>query len=296
MIALRWGRQRRDLPLRQSASARWLPWVLALMVYLAGLGGVGLTLLHDTLRAARGSLAASLTLLVPAEASPARLETVLAVLRQTRGIVSARPLPPAEVARLLEPWLGSSVVLAELPVPRLIDIRVEPDGGTDFAVLRQHLASVVPGAHLEDYQPWLAGMRAAARRVDGVLVAAIVVALLLMAVSAGFAARFDLVAQRSVIELLLLLGADDGDIAHPLAMRSLRLGLWGGALGAAGVLLTTIALGDAGSLIRSPAPPAAIGIADWRLWAILVGAVVAAGLIAMASARATVLRRLARMV
>jgi cell division transport system permease protein len=245
-----------------------------------------------------------LTLQLPAETSNARLETVLAVLRQTAGIESVHLLEPAETARLLEPWLGPAVPLDALPVPRLIDLRTDPTRGIDVAALRTQLAAVVPDARLDDQLPWPKGMRAAARRIEGILVGGIAVALLLVAASAVFAVRTALMADRSAARLLHALGAADSVIARRFAVRSLRLGLVGGGIGAGAALLTIVVLGDAGSLVQPPVPPratgaaggtAASGIGDWRLWVILGGAVLGAGLIAMASAWATVRRQLAGM-
>jgi cell division transport system permease protein len=295
MIGSWFARARRELPLGPDESARFVPWVVALMIYLAALGGVGLIALDDTLRASEQVLATTLTLQVPADTSDARLETVLALLRQTAGIASVHLLEPSETARLLEPWLGPAVRLDELPVPRLIDLRTGPKPGIDVAALRTQLAAVVPDARLDDQLPWPKGMRAAARRIEGILVGGIAVALLLVAAMAVFAARTVLMADRSVAGLLHVLGATDAAIARRFAVRSLRLGLVGGGVGAVAALLTIVALGDAGSLVQLPAPIAATGIADWRLWAVLGGAVLAAGLIAMASAWATVRRRLAGM-
>jgi cell division transport system permease protein len=295
MRGFRLAGTRRELPLGPDQSGRLLPWVFAFLVYVAGLGGVGLFVLDDTLRASEHALATTLTLQVPAEASNARLETVLALLRQTPGIASVHLLEPAETARLLEPWLGASAPLDELPVPRLIDLRTDPDRGADLAALREQLASVVPDARLDDRLPWPPGMRAAARRIEGVLAASITAALLLIAVSAVFAVRTALMVHRSVIELLHVLGTADSDIARGFAIRSLRLGLLGGVIGAVAALLTIVALSGAGSVVQLPAPIAANGIADWRVWAVLSGVVLAAGLIAMASAGVAVLRRLAGM-
>ncbi len=295
MIGFRRGWARHDLPLGRDEAARFLPWVIALMVYVAGLGGIGLLVLDGTLRAAQRSLATTLTLQVPADASKARIETVLALLRQTQGIVSAQLLESAEIARLLEPWLGPTVPLDELPVPRLIDLRIDPAAAPDLAALRHQLVAVVPEARLDDHRPWLEEERAAARRVEGILASAIAVALVLIALSAVFAVRAALLARRSVVELVHLLGAADSDIARPFAIRSLALGLLGGAIGAAAALLTVALLGGAGSVVQLPAPGAAAGIADWRVWAVLIGVVLAAGLIAMASARVTVRRWLAPM-
>jgi cell division transport system permease protein len=320
MIGYRFATARRELPLGRDQSARFLPWIVALMVYIAGLGGVGLIVVDDTLRASEQALATSLTLQVPAETSKARLETVLALVRQTSGILSVHLLEPAETARLLEPWLGSAVPLDELPVPRLIDLRRDPKGRIDVAALRQQLAAVVPDARLDDHLPWLDGMRAAARRIEGLLAAGIAVALLLVAASSVFAVRTALMADRSAAKLLHVLGAADSAIGRGFAIRSLRLGLVGGVIGAVAALLTIVVLGGADSAVQLPAPIAvngiaangiaangiaangiaangiaANGIADWRFWAVLSGTVLAAGLIAMASAWASVLRRLATM-
>ena len=309
MIGSPAARAGRELPLGPDEAARFVPWVVALMVYLAALGGVGLIALDDTLRASEQVLATTLTLQVPAETSNARLETVLAVLRQTAGIESVHLLEPAETARLLEPWLGPAVPLDALPVPRLIDLRTDPTRGIDVAALRTQLAAVVPDARLDDQLPWPKGMRAAARRIEGILVGGIAVALLLVAASAVFAVRTALMADRSAARLLHALGAADSAIARRFAVRSLRLGLVGGGIGAVAALLTIVVLGDAGSLVQPPVPPRATGaaggtaasgigangIGDWRLWVILGGAVLGAGLIAMASAWATVRRRLAGM-
>jgi cell division transport system permease protein len=285
---------RRNLPLGTDQSGRLLPWVVALLVYVGGLCGVGLIVLDDMLGAAEHTLAGTFTLQIPAEASNARLETVLALLRQTPGIVSVHLLEPAETARLLEPWLGP-VPLAELPVPRLIDLRIDPNGAMDLAALRQRLASVVPDSRLDDHRQWPQGMRAATRRIEGILIAGIAVGLLLIAAAVGFAVRTALMVDRSVAELLHMLGAADSDIAGAFAVRSLRHGLLGAVIGAIAGLITILALGGAGSIVQLPTPISVNGVADWRVWIVFTAIVPVAGLIAMASGWVIVRRRLATM-
>jgi cell division transport system permease protein len=272
-----------------------LPWVVAFMVYLASLGGVGLMLVGDVLRGADQSLAARVTVQLTAETSNARLQTVLALLRQNSGVVSAEPLSPAEIARLLEPWLGSPLSLDELPAPRLIDLRLDPNAIIDVAAMRRQLASVVPDARIDDHHAWLGGLHAAARPIRAVLAMLIAAAVALIVVTAVAAARTALTARQPAIELFHLLGADDGDLAWPFALRALRLGLLGGAIGAGAALLTALLLRPAGGLVQLPAPTAATGVADWRLWAIAIGAALVAGLVALAAAQLTVLRRFGRL-
>ncbi len=204
-------------------------------------------------------------------------------------------LTPAETAHLLEPWLGPSVPFADLPMPRLVDLRTDPAKTIDLATLRKHLASVVPGARLDEHRAWLQGLHAAALRLDLILAAGLAVALALVATSAAATTRSALIAHHSLIDLVLLLGAADSAIASPFAVRALRLGLLGGVIGSAVLALTIAALGNVAGIVEPAVPIAGTGVADWRLWAILIGLVVAAGLIATASSWLTVWRLLARM-
>jgi cell division transport system permease protein len=273
---------------------RFVPWLIALMVYVATLASIGLLVLEDGVRAAENLLASRLTVQVPADASAARVQTVLAVLRQTSGARSAQLLTPAETSRLLQPWLGSAAAYEGLPVPRVIDVRIDPGAVIDIAKLKQQLAGVVPEVRLDDHRAYLAARRGAAHPLQGLLGGAIGAALLLVSLSAGFATGAALTARRSDIELLHLLGAADRDIARPYARRSLLHALTGAGIGALAVL-ATIAVLDRGLPIRPGAEEATIGFGDWRLWAVLVSVTMAAGVIAATSAWATVLRRLARL-
>jgi cell division transport system permease protein len=282
-------------PLPATAASWFAPWLVALLVYLASLAGIGLILVDETLRVSENLLADRLTVQVPAEASAARVETILAVLRQTPGIRSVHVLTPSETGRLLEPWLGSPIALEELPVPRLIDVSFDPAVAIDIAKLRTQLVSVVSEIRLDTYRPVVSGLHTRARPVQALLGAAIVGALLLVAALAVFATDAALASRRMDVELLHLVGADERQIALPYASRSLVEGLIGGGIAAAAILATVAALGGAGRLIRLAAPSPGIGLGDWRLWTVLAVMTVVAGILAAASARATVRWHLARL-
>jgi cell division transport system permease protein len=286
---------RLDLPLRQDASGRFLPWIIALMVYLAAAGGIALIWLDDALHTWNSELANTWTLQVPAGSSPARIELTLGALRQTKGIVSARLLDQAETAKLLEPWLGKSVPTDTLPLPRLIDIQVDPLTPIDLERLRQQLDSIVPKAQLDNNGSWLGDMRKFARRVQAVIGAGVVVVTLLIVTTVVFTARIGLAIHRSIIELLHLLGAQDTYIARQFQVHALWLGLRGGVIGDVAAAATVAILGSASHMLVLPMPAVVHGIFDWRLWLLLIAALLAAGGVAMITARITVLRQLARM-
>jgi cell division transport system permease protein len=286
---------RLDLPFQQDASGRFLPWIIALMVYLAAMGGVGLVWLGDTLSQWNASLASALTLQIPADASQPRIEMALAALKQTKGISSAHVLEPDETAKLLQPWLGNSVAIATLPLPHLVDVRIDPQATIDYTTLRQQLDSIVPNAQLENNRSWLGTVRDFALRIEGIITAGVVAVTALIVIIIIFTARIGLAIHRSVIELLHLLGARDAYIARQFQIHALSLGLRGGVIGGGAAALTVLVLGPAAHMLELPVPITTLGLLDWRIWLLIVVAGIAAGGIAMATARVTVLRQLARM-
>jgi cell division transport system permease protein len=297
MIATRFfsGQFRLDVPLRRDASGRFLPWIIALMVYLATTGGISLVWLGDALGSWNSTLISTLTLQLPADTSQARLDMTLGALRQTKGVVSARLLDPEETGKLLQPYLGSSVPLDTLPLPHLIDIRIDPAVPIDYSTLRQQLDSIVSDAQLDNNRAWISALRSFALRVEGLITAGVVVVTLLIVTIVVFTARIGLAIHRSVIELLHLLGAQDAYIARQFQIHALWLGLRGGIIGGIAAAVTVIILGPAGHVLALPVPVATYGIFDWRLWLLLIVTLLAAGGVAMVTARVTVLRQLARM-
>jgi cell division transport system permease protein len=282
-----------DLLLRQDASDRFLPWIIALMVYLAAMGGVGLIWLSEALSRWDVSLTSTLTVQIPADTSQPRIDMAVGALRQTKGVISARLLPPDETAKLLQPWLGNNVALADLPLPRLIDIRVDPRLTIDYTTLRSQLASVIPGSRLDNSPSELGGVHDFALRAGGVITAGVLAGAVLIVTIIIFTARIGLAIHRSVIELLHLLGAQDAYIARQFQIHALSLGLRGGAIGAIAAALTVVVLGLAAPMLALPI--AGYDILDWRVWLLLIAACLAAGGVAMMAARITVLRQLARM-
>jgi len=284
-----------DLPLRQDASGRFLPWIIALMVYLAAIGGVALIWLGDALSAWNTTLMSTLTLQLPADTSAARLEMAEAALKQTKGVISVRLLDQEETAKLLQPWLGTSLPIETLPLPRLVDVQIDPKVTIDYATLRQRLDSIVPNAQLDNNRAWLGGLRSFALRVEGIITVGVVAVTLLIVTIVVFTARIGLAIHRSVIELLHLLGAQDEYIARQFQIHALWLGLRGGIIGGIAAAATVTILGPATRMLALPVPIAPYGILDWRLWLLLIAVLLAAGGVAMATAHFTVLRQLARM-
>ena len=294
-------RQRLDIPLNRDSSVRFLPWIIGLMVYLAGLALAGALVLNGTLARWDRSLTGTLTVQLPA-ADPGKnddaLALVLQLLRATPGIKSAEPLDGEATARLLEPWLGNTLSAEELPLPRLVDLRIDTDVPPDLSALRTRLAAAAPAAVLDDHRLWLD--RLASLVVSIELTALAVVALIGAAavLTVVFTTRAGLAVHHGVIEVLHFIGARDRYIARQFERQALELGLRGGAMGLVLTIATLAVIGhasDATALLGERVrllPALELRFWHWLLLALLPAA---AALIAMVTARLTVLRALARM-
>jgi cell division transport system permease protein len=292
-------RRRIDIPFDRDGSGRFLPWLIALMVYLAALAASGALALDRALASWDRGLAGALTIELPpaSDAAGSDLDRTLAAIRAAPGVTAARALGRDEVAKLLEPWLGGDLPQA-LALPRLIDVRVERDRLPDPASLAALVAAAAPGAEIDDHRTWLGRLAALVRSAEATAVAIVLLIGGAAVLTVIFTTRTGLSVHRDAIELLHLMGARDGYIAAQFDRHALRLGLAGGALGIALAVATLLLLGQAGDaaslLGAGTAVLPRLGLSSWD-YAVLAALPVAAALLAMATARLTVLRALARM-
>jgi cell division transport system permease protein len=292
-------RARSILPLSRDPASRFLPWLIAFMVWLAGLALAAAMQLSTTSDAWVTGIAGRITVQVmplageEADALDDRVGRAIVLLRSTPGIARADALPKEESIALLEPWLGTSGLVETLPVPRLIDVVLEDGAPVDTAALNARLAEAVPGTALEDHGLWLARLVALAGAIE--IIAFTIVGLIAMATVATivFTTKTGLAIHKEVVQLLHLIGARDGFIARQFQAHAFWLGFKGGLAGFALVAATVALIAYlAGRVEAGLLPPLALGVREWMA---LAAVAVAVALIAMVTARVTVLRALARM-
>ena len=294
--------RRGDLPLDRDPTGRFLPWLVALMVYLAALALVCAMVMNKMVERWDTGLSGSITVQIPPKqgdpadtgaAADASLDAVIEILLATPGVISAEVLGPDEIVRLLEPWLGAGASYGDLPLPELIAVGIDRSAAPDFEELSRRLAQAAPGTILDDHQSWLGQLLDLARTIE--LVAALVV--ILVGASAVtmvvFATRMGLAIHGRVIELLHLIGAQDSYVAREFEMHSLKLALRGGVFGLALAVITVVLVERLFKRMEAALlPDLSLVPGEWALLA-LVPLVVAG--IAMLTARLTVLGTLGRM-
>lgn len=230
---------------RNSISGRALVAVVAIMTFLASLTTGAVILVGSAASAWQSDVAREVTIQVipaPGRDMDATVQKAAALARNFPGISEVLPYSKEQSTKLLEPWLGSGLTLDELPVPRLIVVRIAPGAAPDIPELRRQLVAQVPGAVLDDHRGWIERMRAMAGTAvaAGIFILVLVVAATMLSVT--FATRGAMATNKPVIEVLHLVGAKNGFIAGHFQRHFLLLGLQGGALGGGfAVLLFAIA-------------------------------------------------------
>ncbi len=291
--------RRGDLAPGRDRSSRFLPWIIALMVYLAGLALSATMALEQVIDRWSAGLKGSITIVVDPSVNggeaetDARVEAALSVILTTQSVLSATPLAKIDVAGLVEPWLGKDVLSLDLPIPRLIDVTLVPDSGFDLAGLTRRLDSAVPGTQIDDHKVWLQKILRLARTSELITILIVVLIALAAGATVMFATRTGLAVQRDVIEVLHLIGARDTYIARQFQGNAVSLALWGGLLGLLFIGVTVLALWllarDLGSSLL-PAVRLSLPFLGALAMLPLVGAIIAS-----VTARFTVMRFLARM-
>ena len=224
-----------------SVSGRTLMIVIAIMTYLASLTFGAVDLTRRTAAGWERDVVRETTVQIrPSEGrdldeAAARVE---ALARATRGVADVRPYSKAETARLLEPWLGSGLALDDLPIPRLIVLKLSGEDAFDADGLKAALARETPGATLDDHRRFLDRLVAMARAVVWLGVAVLALMLAATVLSVVFATRGAMASNRDIVQVLHFVGARDGYIASQFQRRFLRLGFKGGLAGGLAAIAT----------------------------------------------------------
>ena len=237
---------KRDMPLvpSDSIAGRALVTVIAIMTFLAALTAGIAMLIADASSEWQDDVSREMTIQVrpmPGRDLEAATRQAAAIARTAPGIAAVDPYSKAESEKLLQPWLGTGLDLGDLPVPRLIVVKLKAGRRVDVAALRKALESI-PGANVDDHRVWLARLAtmAHATAAIGLVIFALVLTAMLLAVA--FATRGAMAGNKEIIEILHFVGAADTFIARQFQRHFFRLALRGGAIGG-GVAIVFFLLG-----------------------------------------------------
>jgi len=217
-----------------SISGRSLTSVIAIMTFLAALTAGAVTMMVSTASDWESDVGREVTIQVRPTSGrdiEADVHTAVILAQSTAGIGDVRAYTRAESAKLVEPWLGTGLALNDLPIPRMIVVKLVSGATPDLASLRKTLAAQAPSAILDDHRGWIDRMRTMADTAVAVGIAILALVIAVTVLSVTFATRGAMATNRAVVEVLHYVGATDSFIGHQFQRHFLLLGLKGGAIG-----------------------------------------------------------------
>ncbi len=238
-------RRRSDLPFASDTSAWFLPWMVMLMVFFAGLTMAGTLSLNSMLSRWSRSISGSLTVqVIPIEENSRvdkkktqqEIQNVLDILRKTVGVASANVLTDSQMKELLKPWLGDTSLLDDLPMPHLIDVQLIPDADVDLDMLKALLNKNAPNASLDVHKLWLGKLIKLVKTLDLLASALLSLVIATTSVIVIYVTCSSLAVHKPVIELLHQTGAHDSYISKQYAKRTAVLAAIGAVTGYLAVL------------------------------------------------------------
>lgn len=282
-------KQGRLLP--HEAGAAPLDLVIGVMAFLAALALGGVLLANRTAESWQAGLLGRLTVQILPQGAAAPDEEVngaLRVLRKTEGVVRARPISQEEALALVEPWIGRDAVVAALPFPTLIDVRLAPGATVDISALEARLKAAAPHAVLDDHSRWVARLKITAGTILWSALAILVLIAIATAATVAFATKAGLATHHQIVQLLHMMGARDGFISRAFEWHYFVAALVTslcGMLAALAVFMVAGSVEQVGLASVPFLPPLGLKLAELP-WLALVPA--AAALIAWVTARASV--------
>jgi cell division transport system permease protein len=226
---------RGDTPIvpKRSIAGRALVAVVSIMTFLASLTTGAVMLVRSSAVEWQSAVAREVTIQVrPVQGRnlDAEVNRAVEIARSTPGVGEVRAYTKAESARLLEPWLGGGLSLDDLPVPRMIVVKLS-SAGADLGPLNRELASRVAGAGLDDHRAFIERMRTMAQTTIAGGIGLVILMLAATVLSVIFATRGAMATNRPIVEVLHFIGAKGGFIAGQFQRHFLMLGLEGGLIG-----------------------------------------------------------------
>jgi cell division transport system permease protein len=257
-----------------------MPWVIAIMLFLTLLSAAAGLLLADAARQGGDDLV--------------QRSAVTLKLRRLAGITEVKPVPDAEVRNLLEPWLGSGVADAEIPIPALVDVIFDrPPDAAQLKTLQGRLRSIAPTTKIDSHAAWMAPFFELMRALVWLAVGVLLLLLLATSATVVLAVRSTLNTHRETIEIMHMMGGTDLQAARLFQRRVGLDALLGGFIGfiAAGVVIWLL-----GGRFASVEPGLLSGAGfPWYGWIVLALIPLVVTGLAMLIARTTVISALKKM-
>ena len=288
-------RIRSDVPLRGDGASRFVFCLVTVLVFMAALAITANSYVGALLQDWNTSVTGTLTVQIPrsenAEQDIAMADNLARALQDDEQVAMALVVPPDQISTLLEPWLGNSEIVADLPLPILIDVQLNTGTQSESQNVVLLIGDLAPNAIVEDHRVWLNRISELAEGLGFIALAVMALVTGALGLIVIFATRASLTEYAQAIDVLHIVGARDGYIARQFARRALVPGVFGGFVGLLVYIPVLAAIIWLGTQVQDELLPD-ISLPLYH-WLIILALPFIAGGLAMITADLTVRRYLA---
>ncbi|MCD2178386.1 cell division protein FtsX [Rhizobium sp. C1] len=210
--------------------------VIAIMSFLACLTLGGVSMVRATAASWQSQISREITIQIKPD-DGLDMEKALIEARNIAssfvGVTGATIMDKQATSRLLEPWLGASLNIDELPVPRLVIVTIDESAPPDFEALRDALSKKIPQASLDDHRTWVNRLVSMARTTVMIGTGVLILVFSAMVLTVIFATRGALSGNRHIVEVLHFVGAEASFVANEFQKHFLIISLKGSGAGSA---------------------------------------------------------------
>ena len=292
-----------ELPLKGDSTSLFLQIMISIAVFLFAVTLSGVLSINTMLTNWNESILGALTVqIMPINGvnkekslaeTIAHQEKAIEFLKTVEGVESVEALSDEQLQKLIQPWLGDGVIITDLPLPRIIDVKIAKNADIDFGGLALNLSHVTPLASIDNHKLWLNKL---IRFADGLKMLALCVLALVIMITSGaifYTTQTSLGLHSYTISILHLMGAKDTYVAQQYAKRTAITGLQSGIVGLIIAVPTIFGIASLAKQIEGGIiSEAGLSISDWLIIASLPAF---SSLIAMLTAYYTVKQTLQKM-
>jgi len=231
-----------ELPIDEGYSHTFLSVIVGVSVFLFAITLSGVLGINTMFENSRKQVVSNFTVQVLPlpnyEDSKKDLLNIVSFLERYPHVEQVSVLSDSELRYLLEPWLGNNVDIELLPIPKLLDVKINNAKKFDYKELTIRLSEVSAQASINDHNLWLSRLL---KFINSLKMLALTVLLLVALASVTaiiYAAQTSLNIHRDIISILHVIGATDKYIALNYVKQ---------------ISKTSIVAGITGTLIAVPA-------------------------------------------
>ena len=227
------------LPLKQT-SPFFLSWITMLMTFVAALTLFASISMNNIINHWNNVISGSLTIQQPTydltginreEAALKELTQITELLKQQPFVVNFHVLTNEEMDKLMNPWLGELSQLNELPIPKLVDVKLDKSVPFSLDMFKTELNAIAPYAQVDSHRIWLSNLIDIAGGIQKTILIILTLLILTTAFTVIYTTRSGLLVQSGTLNLLQMMGAKDFTIAFNVAFHAFWKSFLGGIIG-----------------------------------------------------------------